>query len=332
MKVQITISGMIGLDVKPADIRRQLDAAVGADVVVEVSSPGGLVFDGVEIFNAFRDYKRRYPGARMTCIIRGIAASMASYLVVNPAFDHVETEDNAVLMIHNVHGNGSGDHNELRKTADVFEGLCALLANAYAARTGKTVEEIREMMDAETWFFGAEIAQAGFADSIIPGTTQTNKASALANARTRFSGIAAALSGESFEKIAAAVKPIPGGVLGWDASGTPVTVADVRAHGVEVYAGIKTFTESGKVSCDLAKSMYPEAFVGRDYFGRPVDGVIRNERDFRAVLNVERQYAGMGPLPEEIKTPADGITRKENDFRNVVDTARRAEGLKPLYH
>ena len=113
----INISGEIGCDVTPNKIKKQLDAAKGKDIDVHITSPGGFVFDGIEIFNAFRDYKKQYPKAQMMLTIKGLAASMASYLAVNPAFDLVAAEDNAVFMIHNAWGGAVGDYREMKKSA-----------------------------------------------------------------------------------------------------------------------------------------------------------------------------------------------------------------------
>ena len=59
MKI-INISGEIGWDVMPSDVKKQLEESKGKDIEVHVASPGGFVFDGIEIFNAFRDYKKQY--------------------------------------------------------------------------------------------------------------------------------------------------------------------------------------------------------------------------------------------------------------------------------
>ena len=52
----IPISGVIGYDVSAKDIRSQLDAAKGEPVKCEVSSPGGLAFTGLEIYNLLKNY------------------------------------------------------------------------------------------------------------------------------------------------------------------------------------------------------------------------------------------------------------------------------------
>lgn len=206
---KILISGEIGLDVLPRDVMSQLEKANGKDIDVHVASPGGFVFDGIEIYNAFKDYKRKNPDAQMMLTIKGLAASMASYLAVNPAFDLVAAEDNAVFMIHNVWGGTVGDYREMKKAAEVFEGLTDLLGQAYSQKTGKNKKEVRDMMDSESWFFGSEIFDAGFVDEIIKTDEEKEKQSAVTTAKLKFKNVSEKLKEQNSEvnKIAALIKP-----------------------------------------------------------------------------------------------------------------------------
>lgn len=201
---KIIISGDIGFEVLPRDISDQLFSANGDDIDVYISSPGGFVFDGIEIYNSFREYKRKYPGAQIIATINGLAASMASYLAVNPAFDLVVAEDNATFMIHNVYGGAIGDYRELRKTADIYEGLSELLGSAYADKTGKTKNEIKSMMDDESWFFGSEILESGFVDEIIKTENNEEKNIILSTSKLKFKNMSEKIKNkEDIEKISA---------------------------------------------------------------------------------------------------------------------------------
>ena len=186
---KITISGEIGSDVRPDDVRSQLVAAHGDDIDIHIASPGGYVSDGIEIYNMIRDYKRENPGIQIMATLKGYAMSIASYLAVNPAIDMVVAEDNAVFMIHNVWGATVGDYREMRKSAEIFEGLTGVIAKAYVGKTKKDYGTIREMMDAETWLFGDEIKAAGFVDDMIPSEEKTDKAAALAVAREKYKNV-----------------------------------------------------------------------------------------------------------------------------------------------
>lgn len=205
----INISGEIGWDVTPDDIKKQLAEAKGKDIEVHVASPGGFVFDGIEIFNAFRDYKKQYPKSQMMLTIKGLAASMASYLAVNPAFDLVAAEDNAVFMIHNAWGGAVGDYREMKKSAEVLEGISDLLGQAYAKKTGKKKEEIKKAMDDESWYFGEELKEYGFVDEIIKAPEKVEKESALATGLISFKSMSEKLKNDKTDvmKLAAVLKP-----------------------------------------------------------------------------------------------------------------------------
>lgn len=156
----IALSGHVGWELTAEDIRAELKDAKGGDVEFHVNSPGGFVFEGIEIFNIIRDYEG-HTEAR----IIGLAASMMSYIVL--AADKVSAYDNATFMIHNAIAFAIGSHNDMRKVANTLESLSNILAKAYAIKTGKSLDEIKALMDDTTFLFGDEILHEGFIDEII---------------------------------------------------------------------------------------------------------------------------------------------------------------------
>ncbi len=232
MKV-LPISGVIGWDIYPKDVRAFLEAAAGEEIEVQISSPGGFVFEGLEMFNLIR----RYTGAKTTFIM-GEASSMASYIAL--AGDRVKAADNITYMIHNVQGIAFGDYREMAKMGEIIGGLSGLLAKAYAAKSGKSVAAIRALMDEETWYFGEEAREAGFVDEIVPAQEKKEKATALAEARLHWAACrkiigqiqddesltrAAALAGELPKQFQSQEKP---GVAGEGAAGAADTQEEVQ--------------------------------------------------------------------------------------------------------
>jgi len=183
---RINLEGEFGWEITSEETLKMLEDAGGEDLDVHLASPGGSIFEGIKIFNNFRDYKRDYPESQNILTIKGLAASMASYFAMNPAFEMVAIEDNAVFMIHNAWGMTYGDYRDMNKFASLLEGLTDLLAQAYTKKTGKSQKEIRQLMDEETWYFGSEIKDAGFVDEIISTEEDKNKTSAIANAQLQF--------------------------------------------------------------------------------------------------------------------------------------------------
>jgi len=98
-------------------------------------------------------------------LIIGAAASIASYIAL--AGSKVKAYANAIYMIHNASLPVIGDYQELRKGADISEGLSSLIAKRYISKTGKSDKEIRKLMEEETYYYGSEMKEAGFIDEII---------------------------------------------------------------------------------------------------------------------------------------------------------------------
>lgn len=175
--VVIPISGVIGLDILPKDVRSQLNAANGAPVEVQLASPGGLVEESLEIFSLIKNY----PGPTTTHLM-GMAASAASYIAC--AGDRITAEGNAIFMIHNSSGGALGTSEDLRAAASILDGLNNIMAEAYARKSGRMLDEIHALMDAETFFFGSEARDANFVDE-IRGEPSPMGAKPLALARAR---------------------------------------------------------------------------------------------------------------------------------------------------
>ncbi|MCD4542521.1 ATP-dependent Clp protease proteolytic subunit, partial [Klebsiella pneumoniae subsp. pneumoniae] len=72
------------------------------------------------------------------------------------------------MMIHKPWGFAGGDANDMRDYADLLDKVESVLIPAYAAKTGKTSDEIAAMLEDETWLDGAECLAMGFADQVIP--------------------------------------------------------------------------------------------------------------------------------------------------------------------
>ena len=136
--------------------------AIGAhkDVVVNVNSPGGDLFEGLAIYNLLRERK-----GTVTVKVLGVAASAAS--IVAMAGDEVQIARAGFLMIHNTWVIAMGNRNDLRDIADMLAPFDAAMADIYAARSELDVKAVQKMMDAETWIGGAAAVDQGFADSFL---------------------------------------------------------------------------------------------------------------------------------------------------------------------
>jgi ATP-dependent Clp protease protease subunit len=137
-------------------------------VVVNVNSPGGDMFEGLAIYNLFREHD-----GEITMKVLGVAASAASIIVM--AGDTVQIARAGFLMIHNCWIMAVGNRHDLREYADTIEPFDFAMADVYAARTGKTAKDVGKMMDAESWIGGTAAIDQGFADEYLPSDQVTQK-------------------------------------------------------------------------------------------------------------------------------------------------------------
>lgn len=124
---------------------------------IHINSPGGEVDDGIAIYNTLRNHP-----ARKTTFIDSLAASAASFIAL--AADEVVIALTGQVMIHEAATIAIGDADELRQTADLLDRYSNNIAGIYSRKSGRPVEEFRDLMRAETWFTGAEAVEAGLAD------------------------------------------------------------------------------------------------------------------------------------------------------------------------
>lgn len=126
---------------------------------LHIHSPGGSVFDGIAIYNLLNTYP-----ATKTVYIDGLAASIASFIAM--VGEKIIMPENAMMMIHKPWGIQGGDADDMRKYADLLDQVENVLITAYAKKTGKSNEEIAEMLAEETWLSGQECVEHGFADQL----------------------------------------------------------------------------------------------------------------------------------------------------------------------
>lgn len=143
-------------------VREALDRFDG-DVTVRVNSPGGSPYEGEAIRAAFEAHK----GA-VTVVVGGVAASAASLMIMSA--DRIEMTAGSLLMIHNPASCLCGNAEEFRKQAEELDRLARVYAGVYAARSGRPVDEVMQMMTEETWLGPDEAVAAGFADAITGAT------------------------------------------------------------------------------------------------------------------------------------------------------------------
>lgn len=150
------------------DMGKVLDALPDSvtRIILRVNSPGGEVFEGVSILNMLRAHK-----ATVTAVVDGLAASAASLIVAGA--DDTVMSPGTQMMIHSPSNFAYGNAVELRKTADVLDGLESSLIEIYAAKAGD--KDWVSLLADETWMSATEAVEAGLADriAVIPDAGET---------------------------------------------------------------------------------------------------------------------------------------------------------------
>lgn len=136
------------------------------NVTVHINSPGGDVMAGAEIYSALREHSLNGRG-RVTVIVTALAASAAS--VVAMAGDEILISPVAYMMIHNPWSMAVGDAKEMRKTARTLDEITEGLITAYQQRTGKSRDQLKRMLENETWMSAQTCVDEGFADGVYGG-------------------------------------------------------------------------------------------------------------------------------------------------------------------
>lgn len=156
----ISNSSWWGDEVTPKDFKKDLDALGEIkNLNIYINSGGGDVFAGISIYNMLKRHN-----AFKTVYIDGLAASIAS--VIAMAGDKVVMPKNAMMMIHRAWTGLYGNANEFKKMAETLEQVDTSISTSYENKTGLEVEEIKELMDKETWFTAEEAVAKKFADEI----------------------------------------------------------------------------------------------------------------------------------------------------------------------
>ena len=142
-------------DVVPGMVIGWLNKQTG-DVEININSNGGDVAGGLAIANAIKAYSK----GSVTCNVLGVAASMAS--VIACAGKTLTMGQGAFLMVHNPWTITMGNAEDLRKDAETLDKMRDSILSFYQTKSSKSADELKALMDAETWISRDEAAGFGF--------------------------------------------------------------------------------------------------------------------------------------------------------------------------
>lgn len=151
------------LYISPEGFLEDLNKIKGkSKLTIRINSVGGDLYTGMAIYTQLKCLS-----ANKTVIIDGIAASAASLIAM--AGDTIKIAAGGTIMIHSPLSKMQGYYNKssIERVTATLDILASAAAETYATKTKLSVEDIRTLMSAETWFTGREAVEKGFADELL---------------------------------------------------------------------------------------------------------------------------------------------------------------------
>lgn len=133
------------------------------DIDVYINSPGGSVFAGFEMVNAFN--AARDAGREVTIYVSAMAASIASYIACGVKGAKVYMSSNAKMMFHAPWTFVLGSKDELRDTSNLLEKMEDDIVSAVASR-GATADREWFAAGRTKWLSSKECLDIKLADGI----------------------------------------------------------------------------------------------------------------------------------------------------------------------
>lgn len=141
-------------------------------IIVNIRSTGGDVNDAILIYEALRA-----TGAHITTRCYGYTASAATIVAQAASEGYREIATSTLYLIHNSLCSTEGNAEELQAEVEMLRETDSRLAEIYATRSGRSVEEMATLM-AENggrgrWLSPSEALAEGLVDRVISSTTES---------------------------------------------------------------------------------------------------------------------------------------------------------------
>lgn len=143
--------------IKAEQFVKDLGSITTSTIHLRFNTPGGSVFDGMAIYNAIKQHKAKVIGH-----VDGLAASISSVILM--ACDEIRMGEGGFIMIHEPWSMVVGSSDEMRKEADLLDKVEDTIINTYMNKCKKKKEEVKSMMEEETWLNATEAMEMGFCD------------------------------------------------------------------------------------------------------------------------------------------------------------------------
>ena len=170
MNYNLDIDSYIGYPITKGYVRSKLAEVKGKPCAVRINSYGGCVQTALDIRQQFIDH------GDITAYIFGMTASAATILAMGAK--KICMSKYAMMLVHpcskwvDTWGQMNADElataiKELEKTKDDLATIDRVIAAVYAARTGRSVQDMKEAMTKAAWLTAEECKALGLIDEIV---------------------------------------------------------------------------------------------------------------------------------------------------------------------
>lgn len=176
--------------ISPSDFKNRLDevAKTHKEVMLRINSRGGNIMAAGVIHQSVMEIQREQD-VRVEATIDGVAASAASFVMLAAAKRYAHRLSS--VMIHSARGFSFGTATDFRKVADLLDGQNMKVAPLYAEAMNTDTDSVLTLMEAETWYHGEQIVDAGFAHMLLDGPDRKTKATMQQQEKEGFSAMQA---------------------------------------------------------------------------------------------------------------------------------------------
>lgn len=201
MKYDFYITGTIGEEfdwwtgqqgTTAGQVRDFLTKNKDKELTIAVSSPGGYLDEGITIAELIAAH------GKCNMVIVGMTASAATVLCMKAK--SVRIARGSLMLIHNssqyIFGLGLSNKRKLdtyienlKKTRVTLDTIDKAMADFYAFRNKKSIEENLQMMDQEKWMTALDAVDFGIVDTILDDDESKTQATAIQNVYASFNGI-----------------------------------------------------------------------------------------------------------------------------------------------
>ncbi len=134
----------------------------GKDISIYINSPGGSVYAGLGIYDTMQ-----YISCDVATICTGLAASMASVLLVAGAKGKRSALPHSRVMIHQPMGGVKGQASDIEITAREIQKLKEELYHIISDHSGKPYEQVYKDSDRDYWMIAQEAKDYGMIDEVL---------------------------------------------------------------------------------------------------------------------------------------------------------------------